>query len=49
MATEIKLQPGWLTRDVVRASEQVKTWEAEREQNDKRAKSRQPEESEQKQ
>jgi hypothetical protein len=29
-AIEIKLKPGWLLRDVQRASARVKEWEAER-------------------
>jgi len=30
MAAELKLQPGWLSRDVSRASESVKSWEADK-------------------
>lgn len=32
MATEVKLKPGWLTRDVGRASKRAKEWESMRKQ-----------------
>lgn len=34
---EVKLQPGWLTRDTNRAAERVKVWEHERTEAKKEA------------
>ncbi len=42
---EVKLQPGWLTRDTHRAAERVKAWEDERAEA-KKADSRQNSRSE---
>jgi hypothetical protein len=48
MAAELKLRPGWLTRDVKRASERVRAWKTENDKSNKEAKTEQSQKLEQK-